>query len=556
MTKKFLKDLMAALIIIFGVFCFISIQNNYDNYDVKIDINLENLSSKEIDEYLAKDIRNEFIKNEKIKDITIFSKENNCSVYFKIKNSVLNKENTKNDIQKGIYKLLSNKKNINKITTEYDYNLKYQTFLVLTLKNENQKDSYLKIKKISDEILSDIGALKITSKISLFGVKNPALYLYFKDSDLVQYDLSLEDIKNLIKKNNLLETSTTKTNDFTSRNINLNSSIKNEDDLKNISLNFKNKLFATTFSQIFNITKEIQKPQSYLVSFDDKESVVFALSKKSFYPNFLFDLKLKNFAKNLDKLYGDSFEYKILNTNELEKIEVFTNKNASINYSFNLYSRLCVLFNENKIENVLYFISKSCPKISKNELYFEDDKNKITLLVSKNKARKVRKILENERINYLKKNEHIITLYSKNLDILSSKISQFEANFPLIINETTNKTLQIDYLCDKYNYSDYFISKKDIKNTLFSMNDGLKADYYFDGLSSNIPIILKNEINKKDIFVYSKTLKSLISLNTLCKTSYEEKFETIVRKNNSYYANFYIDLKNNHDRKILNSLIK
>ena len=556
MTKKFLKDLMAALIIIFGVFCFISIQNNYDNYDVKIDINLENLSSKEIDEYLAKDIRNEFIKNEKIKDITIFSKENNCSVYFKIKNSVLNKENTKNDIQKGIYKLLSNKKNINKVTTEYDYNLKYQTFLVLTLKNENQKDSYLKIKKISDEILSDIGALKIASKISLFGVKNPALYLYFKDSDLVQYDLSLEDIKNLIKKNNLLETSTTKTNNFTSRNINLNSSIKNEDDLKNISLNFKNKLFATTFSQIFNITNEIQKPQSYLVSFDDKESVVFALSKKSFYPNFLFDLKLKNFTKNLDKLYGDSFEYKILNTNELEKIEVFTNKNASINYSFNLYSRLCVLFNENKIENVLYFISKSCPKISKNELYFEDDKNKITLLVSKNKARKVRKILENERINYLKKNEHIITLYSKNLDILSSKISQFEANFPLIINETTNKTLQIDYLCDKYNYSDYFISKKDIKNTLFSMNDGLKADYYFDNLSSNIPIILKNEVNKKDIFVYSKTTKNLISLNTLCKTSYEEKFETIVRKNNSYYANFYIDLKNNHDRKILNSLIK
>lgn len=552
MTKKFLKDLMAALIIIFGVFCFISIQNNYDNYDVKIDINLENLSSKEIDEYLAKDIRNEFIKNEKIKDITIFSKENNCSVYFKIKNSVLNKENTKNDIQKGIYKLLSNKKNINKITTEYDYNLKYQTFLVLTSKDND----YLKMKKISDEILSDIGALKIASKVSLFGVKNPALYLYFKDSDLVQYDLSLEDIKNLIKKNNLLETSTTKTNDFTSRNINLNSSIKNEDDLKNISLNFKNKLFATTFSQIFNITKEIQKPQSYLVSFDDKESVVFALSKKSFYPNFLFNLKLKNFTKNLDKLYGDSFEYKILNTNELEKIEVFTNKNASINYSFNLYSRLCVLFNENKIENVLYFISKSCPKISKNELYFEDDKNKITLLVSKNKARKVRKILENERINYLKKNEHIITIYSKNLDILSSKISQFEANFPLIINETTNKTLQIDYLCDKYNYSDYFISKKDIKNTLFSMNDGLKADYYFDNLSSNIPIILKNEINKKDIFVYSKTTKNLISLNTLCKTSYEEKFETIVRKNNSYYANFYIDLKNNHDRKILNSLIK
>ena len=177
-------------------------------------------------------------------------------------------------------------------------------------------------------------------------------------------------------------------------------------------------------------------------------------------------------------------------------------------------------------------------------------------MVSKNKARKVRKILENERINYLKKNEHIITLYSKNLDILSSKISQFEANFPLIINETTNKTLQIDYLCDKYNYSDYFISKKDIKNTLFSMNDGLKADYYFDSLSSNIPIILKNEVNKKDIFVYSKTLKNLISLNALCKTSYEEKFETIVRKNNSYYANFYIDLKNNHDRKILNSLIK
>lgn len=552
MTKKFLKDLMAALIIIFGVFCFISIQNNYDNYDVKIDINLENLSSKEIDEYLAKDIRNEFIKNEKIKDITIFSKENNCSIYFKIKNSVLNKENTKNDIQKGICKLLSNKKNINKITTEYDYNLKYQTFLVLTSKDND----YLKIKKVSDEILSDIGALKIASKVSLFGVKNPALYLYFKDSDLVQYDLSLEDIKNLIKKNNLLETSTTKTNDFTSRNINLNSSIKNEDDLKNISLNFKNKLFATTFSQIFNITKEIQKPQSYLVSFDDKESVVFALSKKSFYPNFLFNLKLKNFTKNLDKLYGDSFEYKILNTNELEKIEVFTNKNASINYSFNLYSRLCVLFNENKIENVLYFISKSCPKISKNELYFEDDKNKITLLVSKNKARKVRKILENERINYLKKNEHIITLYSKNLDILSSKISQFEANFPLIINETTNKTLQIDYLCDKYNYSDYFISKKDIKNTLFSMNDGLEADYYFDNLSSNIPIILKNEVNKKDIFVYSKTSKNLISLNTLCETSYEEKFETIVRKNNSYYANFYIDLKNNHDRKILNSLIK
>lgn len=552
MTKKFLKDLIVALIIIFGVFGFISIQNNYDNYDVKIDINLENLSSKEIDEYLAKDIRNEFIKNEKIKDITIFSKENNCSIYFKIKNSVLNKENTKNDIQKGICKLLSNKKNINKITTEYDYNLKYQTFLVLTSKD----DDYLKIKKVSDEILSDIGALKIASKVSLFGVKNPALYLYFKDSDLVQYDLSLEDIKNLIKKNNLLETSTTKTNDFTSRNINLNSSIKNEDDLKNISLNFKNKLFATTFSQIFNITKEIQKPQSYLVSFDDKESVVFALSKKSFYPNFLFNLKLKNFTKNLDKLYGDSFEYKILNTNELEKIEVFTNKNASINYSFNLYSRLCVLFNENKIENVLYFISKSCPKISKNELYFEDDKNKITLLVSKNKARKVRKILENERINYLKKNEHIITLYSKNLDILSSKISQFEANFPLIINETTNKTLQIDYLCDKYNYSDYFISKKDIKNTLFSMNDGLKADYYFDSLSSNIPIILKNEVNKKDIFVYSKTLKNLISLNALCKTSYEEKFETIVRKNNSYYANFYIDLKNNHDRKILNSLIK
>ena len=552
MTKKFLKDLIVALIIIFGVFGFISIQNNYDNYDVKIDINLENSSSKEIDEYLAKDIRNEFIKNEKIKDITIFSKENNCSIYFKIKNSVLNKENTKNDIQKGICKLLSNKKNINKITTEYDYNLKYQTFLVLTSKDND----YLKIKKVSDEILSDIGALKIASKVSLFGVKNPALYLYFKDSDLVQYDLSLEDIKNLIKKNNLLETSTTKTNDFTSRNINLNSSIKNEDDLKNISLNFKNKLFATTFSQIFNITKEIQKPQSYLVSFDDKESVVFALSKKSFYPNFLFNLKLKNFTKNLDKLYGDSFEYKILNTNELEKIEVFTNKNASINYSFNLYSRLCVLFNENKIENVLYFISKSCPKISKNELYFEDDKNKITLLVSKNKARKVRKILENERINYLKKNEHIITLYSKNLDILSSKISQFEANFPLIINETTNKTLQIDYLCDKYNYSDYFISKKDIKNTLFSMNDGLKADYYFDSLSSNIPIILKNEVNKKDIFVYSKTLKNLISLNALCKTSYEEKFETIVRKNNSYYANFYIDLKNNHDRKILNSLIK
>ena len=535
MKKNILIFILIALLL-----CIISLFFIYQDkniFNVRINAEFDNISSVEIDSNFAKVIKDELILIPEIKKIVIFSKNNNCNIYLKIKSFILNKEQIISKIERKINSTQNKTLKPKELYIDDEYQKKYQVFLIIYNKKLNEDD----FDDTCKEIKNEIAAKKITSKILRLNERKKAIYINFKDDVLLNYNIRLSDIKNIIKSYNIVQNTTSKNNEKNSYPTSANGNIENITDIKNILIPFKNKSYSTKFYEIFDIEEKEKNPPDYCINFDDKKAQILALSKKSYYPYFLFQFKIKKFAKNTD-----DYTVKFLNTSKMKKIEIYLDNKSSIYNTINLYKKIANLINKN--QEIIYFIGTDIPKISNNEIYFENEKNKLTILADKNKTKKIEKLLKENNIQYQTKNSTKIKIKASNLKELERKIKK--ANEIIADNRNilskfqlyTSKTIDINYFIDTYSLIDIKANKENIINAIFAANEGLICDYFYEN-SKKIPIILKNKNDIARIFILNKNTKILTPLNSVAKSSIEEKYSEITRENNDFFSVLNITFK-------------
>ena len=532
-------SILIFFIAVFNLFVF----RNKNNFDILTQIHFNNVSADEINYNFAKLIKDELLKIQEIEKIILFSRENSCNIYCKINSLTLDKKQIANKIERKL-NCIKNKTFADlQICFDDEYYKKYQTFLIVYAKDFKEEE----LNNICEKISQDLAGLKITTKLLRIGERKKAIYINFDDEALLQYNLSLSDIENIIKNNNIIENSTEKNNQKNLYPLTVNGNIKNISDIKNILIPYKNETFSIKFQDIFDIEEKMKIPPDYYIAFDDCQAQIFALSKKRFYPEFIFKLKLKNY---LSKIQNETpkINFKLIKTSKTDKIQIYLNQNSNLSDVLNLYKKINNLV---KSENVIYFIGHDIPKISENEVYFENEKNKLTVVSSKKQIRQIKKILKKNNINYINENTKPIILKAKNLNKLQKKIEKInecimrEKFVYATANTGSTRALQISYKIDDYSLIDLKATKKDIINTVFAANEGFVCDYFYQN-SKKIPIILKNKNIIKRIFVLNKKEGILTPLNSITKSTVSEKYSVISREDNDFFATIYVDLSNSN----------
>ena len=271
------------------------------SYDLKIEIKIKNSDAKNNDENYSKNIEEDISKISQIKDFIIFSSNKGINIYCKLK-LFTNKSNIIQSIQLKIAKY-----NFKEIEIIEKYNSKYHFFIIL----KSDGDYYSLIKQ-SNHLKEQILKLKISNDVRTFGIQNLALNLYFSPDLFLKYDITLEEIKNIIKNNNL------KNNLILNKNyLSFDSFYSSEKDIENLLFKFKNSNFSIPFNDIFKIEKDIEKPKEYSIFYNDFESIILAISKKPYYPLFLIKFLLKD------------LNIEIIEPNKLKKIEFYLPKNLN-----------------------------------------------------------------------------------------------------------------------------------------------------------------------------------------------------------------------------------
>ena len=536
--KKIILIIIFGIIILFSTIIFLNCNKN--NFEARIEIKFDNISAQEINNNFAEKIKDELLSIQEIKKIVIFSKDNVCHIYCKINPLVFNKKYITDKIERKL-NFISNK-TINNIEIYFDddYNKKYQTFLIAYTDKLNDEDFNDLCEKISDNLLT----LKISSKILRMGEIKKAIYINFDDSTLLDYNISLNDIKKIIQINNIIENTTEKNNQKTIFPTNIRANIKNIYDIESLLIPYKNKSYSNKLGEIFNIEEKTKTPPEYYINYGNQKAQIFAISNKKFYPNFILEMKLKAYMNN----FTDNFEninLDLIRTSKTNKIEIYLNQNSSIFDTYNLYKTISKLLQK---EEIIYFIGYDIPKISNKEIYFENEKNKLILLVRKNKIHKIQKILSDNNIEFFNKNSKKITIKSDNLKKLEKKVEKINEilntnnSISSYINLYSSKILNITYRIDDYSLIDAAIDKQDVINTIFASNDGLICDYFFEN-AKKIPIILKNKNKINRIFVLNKKFKILTPLNSVAKSTVEEKYYSITRENNEFLSTVQILFK-------------
>lgn len=530
------KIIILIISILFLIFFLIAFYKKVDVYSFKIDINLDNVLALQMDKYVASEIKDKLSQVEELKELVIFSKENELSAYCKIYPHVLNKTLTAQKLQKKLDEALINiDKNATAVFDE-TYDAKFQSFIVIS----TDVAEYKTLKKFSDEVFDKLLGLNITKKILNLGEQKRTAYIYFNNSTLVKYNMNLEDIKNIVEQNNILQNSNTKTNSSNSYNISTNGNIESIEDLGNITIFYKNKNFSTKLKDAFRVVEDIKQPSDYYVFFDNKKAQVFALSKKSMCPNFIFKHKLKKLVKELNKKYPCYISLKLIDTNSLDKIEVYFNNRSSIFNTMNKYENIYKIMNDKKIKNTLFFIGQNCPRISNKEVFFEKEKNKITILSNKLNIGKIKEILDSKGIHYIDNRSEKIDITDNDLDELYRKIAEYKDEHTNTFLPYTDKTMQINYNMENYDLNDFLIEKQEVIDTIKAAYDGLECSSYYDD-DVKIPVVLQNEDNLDRLYVYSKNYKTLVYLGMVAKSSIKEGFLRVVRKNEKYIGRIFIN---------------
>jgi len=278
---------MKKLIIIICILGFLTglINTKKIKYDYKISVEFNNFNSEEIDNTFAKKIDEKLLAQKNIKDYIIISKNNYCSIY--IKTPFFKKENS----------LFSVKLKIDEITQAYNYpilkidyenlNYRYEKFIVLSSSDNNYKNLLYDVLEFDKNIKKE----NFINNTTIIGDKELFTYVYFSDSTLEKYKISIEDIIKKIKTYNLKNTGL---------DINLNTNIKNEEDVKKIALSFKDNDFNELFENIFNITTK-ENPNNPNIELNNNKALILAIKKRNNYPSFLFNCQIKNFIQNYEK---------------------------------------------------------------------------------------------------------------------------------------------------------------------------------------------------------------------------------------------------------------
>ncbi len=455
---------------IIGIFCF---ENFKNGFDVRISIKQNNFSAQEMDNIFAKNLTNEFLNIKNINTIYTFSSKDYCNIYLKF-NFLCLKPISK--VKIVLDNFLSKTKLTPEIDFDFSYNEKYDYFLLIF---DNKQNNFI---NLTNDIFNKIKSLKSISKILDFQNFNSIDYIYFKNSTLSTYDITLTELKNKIKSNNQQENSSIKDGVF-SYETSTNSDINNIEDIKNSTLFFQDDNFSNYFKNIFKIKKEILN-DDFSVFYDKNKIRLFAIKKQPFVPDFVFEILLNNNIKT-------SLNYKIINTKTLSKIEFQLEDNPSSLSLEKIKNKITDNF-----DNQIYFLKTDPPKISFLDTFREIQKNKIVILT--NKKRKLENFLIKNNINFEKR------------------------------NPKSKKEKIIFYNIDSMQMNSYFLNKEEITDSIIANDEGLVCDYYFDG-NTRTKIILKNE--EKSDFIYSKKFKNLIDINMFLKKELKENYTLIIRKN-------------------------
>ena len=478
-------------------------------YDVKISIKSPNSSAIKTDLEIARNVKDKLTQIEQIKNIVIFSYPDYCNVYlefhlFKNKNLLLSK----------IQNALSNY-NYN---IDFDYKKPYNYFLIV------KSDNHKKLKELSDCALSELLNLNITKEITVLGERKNSVYIEFSSDILMEYDLSVEDVIQSVTSQNVKQKDISKINDKYYQ-ITTNSFVKSVDDVENMTLYFKNNSFSYKLKDIFKIEEKEYEPLNCYINYDDKKAQILALKKRSFYPNFIFEIKLRNLINNLNKNFQNNFI--LQNPKKLSKTVVYLDEQSSILKTKEVYIELFKELKEKNAIDNLFFIGINLPKLKPSMDFFEFEKNKLIIL--NNNKKLTQKIVKS--LGYRTCNGHIKEYFDDNLNNLYLKIEKTDK-----AASNLKKTLQINYTFDDYSLNDYFSDKKEILNYLYSRNGGLLISNFYEK-HTETPIFLKDK--EDDIYIYSKKFKNLINISSFIKPEVQKGFDCIVRKNKYYYTQTY-----------------
>ena len=403
------------ILLIFIVFAFFK----NETYQLKIQIKIENVNPKDLDENFAKNIEKEILNLGGVKDLILFSSKYGINIYCKF-NCFANK----NELINRINRLL-NAYDFEDISFNEKYHLKYNCFLVV---HSNDNDYYL-LENKANLIFEEILKLKIANNIKIFGSQKKVLNIYVTDDDFIKYDLSISDIKTIIKSNNL-KYNIIADDYFKS----IDSDFKSVDDVENIFLNFKNSKLSFQLKDIFKIKKEIKKPIESSIYWNNKAALVIGISLKKFYPIWLLKLRFKN------------YNVEVINPRKIMKTEIYLGENSNFNSLYEKYLKI-----EKQLKgDALYFLALEAPKINNIENFDEIKNNRI--------------IIFSNNFNY------------KNNDVLFAPTNM----------------LATEYLIDKAKLNKFSLSKQDVFDSIIQNSGGVFCDYFYDG-DDKIEIFLKND---------------------------------------------------------------
>lgn len=505
--QKMVLILTISLILIILIIIF----KNSNNYDIKISMNFIDLDCKKIDEIYAKNLKDEFLQIKNIKETVIFSKNNICNIYIKLKNKFL-KQKTTQEIKLKLDSMLSNGYKPEKIEFDYDYGLKYQIFIVITSDNADKN----KLRKNTNNLFNLLVGKKFVNKIVNFQKDEIVNYVYFANSDLVNYNITPSEIKELIKKNNL-ENNSSLYDSKNSYKIKLNSEINSINDIREIAIYYKNKSFTNKFKNIFKIEETTKNPEDFKILYNNDEAKLIAINKKWYYPNFV----IKNKIEKIVNKSKDDIKVEIFYTNYYSKIKNYYNTDISTEELIKNTKEISKNF-----PNALYFIKTDTPKFEYSDKYTEILNNKIVIFDKKENVIKLSKYLKDDFFNT---NKDIQKTYcASNLDEIKKILKEN-------IKEYTRINKTIEFQINNQDMLDYNLDKNEILESIKTNFEGLYCDYYFND-SNKIKIFLKQK-NKNNNFIYSKENKALIPYSSFSQNKLESKFDIIVRKNNCFLIN-------------------
>ena len=288
-----IKKYIFIFVILILIFSFVVLQNFLRGYEVKIELKINDISPRYLNDNIAEYFKNQLLQNKDIKDVVVFSSKYGCNIYCKINPLKVFKNNVIEDIKSLVNADVSNFKEIDSYKINDEFDLKYSHFILL----KNSSYDYFSFKCQADKLLNDLLNLKISKNILPCAQQQMVNYIYFSENDLLNFDINIAQIKKYINDNNLNLNYLSNVGKFNSSNFNLNANIQNIEDLKNIRINFKNSSFSVSLGEIFFIEEDTQKIFDDMVFYQNAPVLLFAIAKKSFLPDFVIDFKLKKLKK-------------------------------------------------------------------------------------------------------------------------------------------------------------------------------------------------------------------------------------------------------------------